>query len=147
MKISLFLSCSASLILFPSGMCMRIYGWQHVCSMLYTVCGITGRCTLIRNSQRRPAFTSDITTKPSPPPLSLAFSFCPLCLSFSVRPKYRLLSARDTRLDSRPYFRPKMGQTSASRTIMRALEDRKTCNESSAVLFRFHIACPTGTTR
>jgi len=74
---------------------------------------------------------------------SLSVSF----VSLSLGPTYRLLSARDPRLGSRPYFRLKMDQTPASWTIMRALENRKTRNESSAVLFRFYKACPTGTAR
>lgn len=97
MKISLFPSFSLFCPLDPSSspvffcsrhqVCARVYIYAMCICMQVTVyicvrdvsCNrITGRCTLIRNSQKRPAFTSDITAEPLLLSLSLS-PFPSLC--------------------------------------------------------------------
>lgn len=103
MKISLFPSLSLFCPLDPSSSPVFFCSRHQVCvrTCIYAMCicmqvtvyicvrdvscnRITGRCTLIRNSQRRPAFTSDITAEPLLLSLSLFLLF-PLSLCFRSR--------------------------------------------------------------
>lgn len=78
-----FVLPSLSLILLSLPSPSNVYIHVQVYLILCIVCGsITGRCTLIRNLQKRPAFTSGITTDQTLfSPFSLSLSVCLSLLS------------------------------------------------------------------